>query len=228
MARPHILLIDDDPDVASILSPYLKREGFRLTVSRNGYDALRQFRRTPFDLVLLDVVLPETDGYSVCRELRSQGDTPVIFLSCRAEESDKIRGFDAGGDDYVTKPFSPRELVARVKARLRSRDARPPSRSSHVLRVGRLEIDTLLQRVTVDGRPVRLSAKEYRILCLLASRSGQTVGFRELCRDLWGRDTVRDLRTLTVHIRNLRKKLEPDPAHPEHIVTVRGTGYKLV
>gem|GEM_PF-185769 len=161
--------------------------------------------------MLLDVVLPETDGYSVCRELRSQGDTPVIFLSCRADESDKIRGFDAGGDDYVTKPFSPRELVARVKARLRSRDARPPSRSSHVLRVGRLEIDTLLQRVTVDGRPVRLSAKEYRILCLLASRSGQTVGFRELCRDLWGRDTVRDLRTLTVHIRNLRKKTRTRP-----------------
>jgi DNA-binding response OmpR family regulator len=221
-----ILLVDDDPLLTDSLGYILKQEGYAVLVAATGGQALERAGRDEPDLVLLDVSLPDLSGVEVCRRLQATSDTPIIMLTARRQESDKIVGLDAGADDYVTKPFTTGELLARVRAALR-RGQRRDTGSAGAIQVGNLVIDTAAHGVTVDGQPVQLSAREFELLRLLAESTGRVVTRRKLFDTVWGPDFYGDERALDVYIRLLRKKIEPDPDRPTYIATVRGVGYRL-
>jgi DNA-binding response OmpR family regulator len=221
-ARARILVVEDDPRTAASLALYLRHGGYEVETAVTGAAALDLAARRPPDLVVLDLMLPEVPGLDVCRALRARGDTPIIMLTARATEDDKLRGLDAGADDYVTKPFSPRELVARVAAVLRR--ARP---SSPIVRVGTIEIDRAKRRVTRGGEEVALTAGEFRLLDALASAPGRAFTRAELAERAFGHDYDALDRTIDAHVMNLRRKIEPDRTRPSIVVTVFGTGYRL-
>ncbi len=221
-----ILIVEDDPNTASLVDTYLTREGYRTVTTSGGSDAVALAHRHRPGFVILDVMLPGADGWEVCRELRKFSDVPILFLTAREEEIDRVLGLSLGADDYVVKPFSPRELVARVEAILRrSRGSAPPS--GPVLTVGELALDADKQRVSLAGRPVTLTSLEYRILLALMRSPGRIFSRDELLGYCYpDGETVVD-RVVDVHIGKLRQKIENDPSRPEYILTHRGFGYSL-
>ncbi len=224
--QPPVLIVEDDPNTAALVAAYLEREGFTTRTVADGAEALRLARRDEPLFVILDVMLPGLDGWEVCRELRRVSEVPILMLTAREEEVDRLVGLSLGADDYVIKPFSPRELVQRVKTILRRTRPRPAAAATP-LSVSGVTLDPLRHRVTRDGHPVNLTAAEFRLLQALMSAPGRVFSRDELLDRLYsGGETVID-RVVDVHIGKLRQKLESDPAVPRLIVTVRGFGYRL-
>jgi DNA-binding response OmpR family regulator len=221
-----VLVVDDEPIVREVVVRYLEREGHRTLEAPDGNAARAAIERTPPDLVLLDVMLPGTDGLELCRWIRSSSELPVIMLTARGEEADRIVGLELGADDYVTKPFSPRELAARVRTVLRRSSPRPPAEER--LAFGDVELERETREVRQAGREVRLTAKEFDLLWFLASHPRRVFSRDQLMASVWGYTAALDTGTVTVHIRRLRKKLERDPSQPQHLQTVWGVGYRLV
>ena len=220
--KSRILVVEDDPRTSASVALYLRHAGYDVDVASSGTEALERAADRPPDLLVLDVMLPGVDGVEVCRALRARSDVAIIMLTARTVEEDRLRGLEAGADDYVTKPFSPRELVARVGAVLRrARPTRPP------VRIGDVEIDPLLREVRRAGRPVPVTATEFKLLEVLLSVPGRAFTRDELAERAFGHDHDALERTIDAHIMNLRRKLERDRARPTVIVTVFGTGYRL-
>ena len=223
-----VLVVEDEESISDPLSYLLRQEGFEVAVAETGPDALVEFDRSGADIVLLDLMLPGLSGTEVCRALRARSSVPVIMLTARDSEIDKVVGLELGADDYVTKPFSARELVARVRAVLRRRGGgEPEEAASAALEAGPVRMDVERHVVTVDGRSVQLPLKEFELLEMLLRNAGRVLTRGQLIDRVWGADYVGDTKTLDVHVKRLRAKIEPDPAVPQHLVTVRGLGYKL-
>nr|AFK79163.1 phosphate regulon transcriptional regulatory protein PhoB [uncultured bacterium F25-01] len=233
MAR--ILLVEDDATLRSALAYNLRRDGYEVFLAADGEQALEEWARVPADLVLLDVMLPKIDGFEVLRRLRQSSGVPIVMLTARTDEIDRVVGLEIGADDYVTKPFSTRELLARVKANLRRRELlREEFRRDqitdsveNVVTVGPLRIDALRRRVLRDEEEILLKPKEFELLLHLARHPGQVFPADQLVETVWGYDALGDTRTVRVHIRSLREKLEADASNPELIETVRGVGYRF-
>ena len=223
-----ILLVDDDPGVLDVVAFMLRREGFDVDEERNGTDALERARTKPYDIVILDVMLPGMSGTDVCRALRAESDVPIVMLTARDAEIDRVLGLELGADDYVTKPFSTAELLSRVRAILRRRELDRATGGATVRKLGGLQIDLGRHEVSVDGDRVHLTLSEFKVLSLLAEQPERIVSRRELMQHLWASEHVGDEHACEVHISNLRRKIEKDPTQPERLVTVRGMGYKLV
>src|SRR5436305_2795403 len=223
---PRILLVDDEQAIQTLLAYPLRKEGYEVVSATTGREALERFRDGRFDLVVLDVMLPQVDGFDVCRELRAKSTVPIIMLTAKAEEFDKVLGLELGADDYITKPFSLREFRSRVRAVLRRAERhRNGDGAEEPLIEGDLKIDFAKRNVEVRAEPVRLTYVEFEILATLARSPGRVYSRTMLLERLWGDSSYRDPRTIDVHIRHLREKLERDPAAPELIFTVRGVGY---
>jgi DNA-binding response OmpR family regulator len=223
-----ILLVDDDPGVLDVVAFMLRREGFDVDEERDGTAALDKARTDAFDIVILDIMLPGMSGTDVCRALRSESDVPILMLTARDAEIDRVLGLELGADDYVTKPFSTAELLSRVRAILRRRELDRATGGATVRKLGGLQIDLGRHEVSVDGDRVHLTLSEFKVLSLLAEQPERIVSRRELMQHLWASEHVGDEHACEVHISNLRRKIEKDPAQPERLVTVRGMGYKLV
>ena len=221
-----VLVVEDEESFSEALSFMLRREGYEVEVAATGVDALQTFDRTGADLVLLDLMLPGLSGTEVCRELRTRSHVPIIMVTARDSEVDKVVGLELGADDYVTKPFSSRELVARIRAVLR-RGAEPEELMLNVVEAGPVRMDVERHVVTVDGHQVQLPLKEFDLLELLLRNAGRVLTRGQLIDRVWGADYVGDTKTLDVHVKRLRAKIEPDPANPKYLVTVRGLGYKF-
>jgi len=224
--QERILVVDDEPKIVKLARDYLEKSGFQVLTAGDGQTALTMARRDRPDLVVLDLMLPGMDGWDVCRTLRRESDVPIIMLTARAEESDQIVGLELGADDYVTKPFSPRALVARVRALLRR--AQNQLKMPDTLRLNGLEIDLQGHRVTVDEEPLHLTPNEFRLLVVLAQHPGQTLSREQLIEQMHGAAAASFDRSIDSHIKNLRRKLEPNPAQPHFIETVYGVGYRFV
>lgn len=225
MGAPRILVVDDDPGTVDLLRLYLENAGFSVEVAVNGVEALRLAREGTHDLLVLDVMLPGLDGFGVCRAVRRESAVPVILLTARTTEDDRLAGLGLGADDYVSKPFSPRELVARVKAILRR--ASPEAAFEAPRRVGDLTLDPEARSVAVAGREVHVTPTEYRLLAVLAERAGKTYSREELAVRVFPEDSEVLSRTIDAHVMRLRKKLEENPSEPVRLVTVFGAGYRL-
>jgi two-component system response regulator RegX3 len=221
-----ILVVEDEESFSDPLSYLLRREGYDVAVTENGNDALEEFDKAGADLVLLDLMLPGLPGTEVCRQLRTRSSVPVIMLTAKDSEIDKVVGLEIGADDYVTKPYSSRELLARVRAVLR-RGAEPEDLVQTTVEAGGVRMDVDRHVVTVRGERVPLPLKEFELLELLLRNAGRVLTRVQLIDRVWGSDYVGDTKTLDVHVKRLRAKIEPDPANPRHLVTVRGLGYKF-
>ena len=221
-----LLVVEDEESISEPLAYMLSREGFEVSVAATGPGALEEFARTGADLVLLDLMLPGQSGTEVCRALRAGSSVPIIMLTARDSEVDKVVGLELGADDYVTKPFSHRELVARIRAVLRRR-AEPEAGPTTELAAGPVRMDVDRHLVTVDGEPVPLPLKEFELLELLLRNVGRVLTRQQLIDRIWGSDYVGDTKTLDVHVKRLRAKIEPEPGRPVHLLTVRGLGYKF-
>jgi two-component system response regulator RegX3 len=221
-----VLVVEDEESFSEALSYMLRREGYEVAVATTGPEALAEFERNGSDLVLLDLMLPGLPGVEVCRQLRQLSDVPVIMVTAKDSEVDKVVGLEIGADDYVTKPFSSRELLARVRAVLRRRGGDDEPLTS-VLEAGRVRMDVDRHVVTVDGTNVSLPLKEFELLELLLRNTGRVLTRGQLIDRVWGADYVGDTKTLDVHVKRLRSKVEVDPANPRHLLTVRGLGYKF-
>lgn len=226
-----ILLVDDESDIGEIVSLYLTGEGFQFRQAADGRGALQMVQELSPDLILLDVFLPDVEGFELCRQLRVMTDAPIVFLTCKDTEMDRIIGLSVGGDDYMSKPFSPLELIARVKAHLRRnrmlrRPSAEPPRNNHLASPS-IRVDLLSHEVYLNGSLIELSAKEYQLLTYFMRHPKQVLTAEQLLRKIWGFDHGFDSKTLQVHIGNLRRKIEDDPSRPERIITLRGTGYKF-
>jgi len=224
-----ILLVDDEDSVQKLLAYPLEREGFRVVQARDGQEALERFAAERIDLVVLDLMLPKLDGLEVCKQLRATSTVPIIMLTARDDELDKVLGLELGADDYITKPFSIREFRSRVRALLRRasipRDG--GGAEDELIETHGLRIDAGRRTVELEGRPIRLTYVEFELLRALASHPGRVYSRRMLLEALWGGSDYREPRTIDVHVRHLREKLETDPAAPEFILTVRGVGYRF-
>jgi DNA-binding response OmpR family regulator len=227
MSEPTVLVVDDEPSIGEVVSIYLQRAGYQVIVARDGQAALEVLERQSPDLVVLDLMLPKVDGLEIARRLRAQGDTPIIMLTAKREESDRITGLEMGADDYVVKPFSPQELVSRVKAVLRRARGSAPGSTEHALEFEGLRIDPKTHLVQVQGKEESLTVKEFDLLWLLARHPRQVFSREQLLDLVWGMTDYVDPSTVTVHVRRLREKIEPDPSNPRHIQTVWGVGYKF-
>ncbi|EFP57318.1 response regulator transcription factor [Dermacoccus nishinomiyaensis] len=221
-----ILIVEDEESYSEPLAYMLKKEGYEAFVAATGPEGIDTFERGGADLVLLDVMLPGMSGVDVCRELRSRSSVPIIMLTAKDSEIDKVVGLEMGADDYVTKPYSGRELLARIKAVLRRRGEAEAGESDELV-VGRVAMDVERHVVTVGGKGVAMPLKEFELLEMLMRNEGRVLTRMQLIDRVWGSDYVGDTKTLDVHIKRLRAKIEPDPGLPQHILTVRGLGYKL-
>ena len=222
-----ILLVDDEDSIQTLLTYPLERDGYRVVQARDGEEALARFAQEDVDLVVLDVMLPKLDGLEVCKRLRSQSNVPIIMLTARGDELDKVLGLELGADDYITKPFSIREFRSRVRALLRRAGAAPAAEREEAIERGELRIDIPRRTVEVRGEQVQLTFIEFEMLVILASNPGVVFSRRELLERLRGGADYREPRTIDVHVRHLREKIERDPANPELILTVRGAGYRF-
>ena len=220
-----VLVVEDEESFSDALSFMLRKEGYEVAVASSGPQALDEFDRNGADLVLLDLMLPDIPGTEVCRRIRQRSSVPVIMVTAKDSEIDKVVGLELGADDYVTKPFSSRELVARIRAVMR-RGGEPEELVSPVLEGGPVRMDVERHVVSVDGKTVKLPLKEFELLEMLLRNAGRVMTRMQLIDRVWGSDYVGDTKTLDVHIKRLRAKVEEDPAEPQHIVTVRGLGYK--
>jgi DNA-binding response OmpR family regulator len=228
MSEKTILVVDDEPSIREVVTLYLQRAGYRVLVASDGEAALKALERHSPDLVVLDLMLPQVDGLEITRQMRATGDTPIIMLTARREETDRILGLEMGADDYVVKPFSPRELVSRVKAVLRrAGGASSAGDNGQVLSFGDLRIDPQTRLVEVMGEERALTATEFDLLWALARHPRQVLNRDQLLDLVWGFNEYVDPSTVTVHVRRLREKIETDPSHPRHVLTVWGVGYKF-
>lgn len=225
---PRILLVDDERDLLDPVTYALEQEGFEVQTVEDGLAALDVARSEPFDVVLLDVMLPGMSGIDVCRTLRGESDVPIVMLTARDAEVDRVLGLELGADDYVTKPFSTAELISRIRAILRRRELDRESRPGTELRVGGIVLDLVRHVVTVDGRDVSLTPSEFRLLLMFAEEPERAFTRNQIMEHLWQTPYVGDTRACDAHVSNLRRKIERDPRHPQRIVTVREVGYKLV
>jgi DNA-binding response OmpR family regulator len=226
--QARILLVDDEQAVQTLLTYPLRKEGYEVVGAMDGQEALDRFTEQRFDLVVLDIMLPKLDGIEVCRRLRTRSQVPIIMLTAKGDEIDKVAGLEMGADDYITKPFSVREFRSRVKAALRRGNmAGPAHAGEEPIRAGDLEIDFERRSTKLDGKPVQLTYVEFEILAALAGSPGRVFTRENLLEHIWGDSTYRDPRTVDVHIRHLREKLESDPKAPEYLFTVRGVGYRF-
>ncbi|MFN8075455.1 MAG: response regulator transcription factor [Kineosporiaceae bacterium] len=221
-----ILVVEDEESFSDPLSYLLRREGYEVAVADDGPAALEEFDRNGADLVLLDLMLPGLPGTEVCRQLRNRSNVPVIMLTAKDSEVDKVVGLELGADDYVTKPYSSRELVARVRAVLR-RGIEPEGLAPSIVEAGPVRMDVERHVVSVGGGTVQMPLKEFELLEILLRNAGRVLTRMQLIDRVWGSDYVGDTKTLDVHVKRLRGKIEPDPAAPRHLVTVRGLGYKF-
>jgi two-component system response regulator RegX3 len=225
-----ILIVEDEAGLADSIRYNLEREGYEVDVVLDGRDALRQARQSPPDLVLLDLMLPEIAGLDVCRTLRAESSVPIIIVTAKDAEADKVAGLEVGADDYVTKPFSMRELIARVSANLRRVAMTVPTSDlgEDILEGGPVRLDITRHEATVRGRPVDFRPKEFDLVSTFLRRMGRLLTREFLIEEVWGPGYYGDMKTLDVHIRRIRNKIEEDPHRPVHLVTVRGLGYKYV
>lgn len=220
-----VLLVDDEPTILETVENKLRREGYSVFTAATAEDGMRLYRQTKPDLLILDIMLPQRSGFDLCRAIRRDSSVPIIFLTARASEADRITGFDLGGDDYVVKPFNLSELAARVKAVLRRSSGEP---AQEVVERGNLRIDPKSLEATLEGEPLKLSPKEFALLYFLMRHAGQVFSRDVLLDRVWGQDAFVSPRTVDVHIRWLRERIEPDPSRPVRLVTIRGVGYKFV
>ena len=220
-----LLLVEDAEDVREPLAYLLTREGYEVRTAGDGATALSEFETHPPDIVLLDLMIPEISGIDVCRTIRMTSDVPIIMLTAKVGEANVVVGLESGADDYITKPFSTPELLARLRSVLRRHRAVEPEDA--MLSSSGLEMDVERHRVTVDGRPVEMPLREFELLELLMRNIGRVLTRRQIIERVWGADYYGDTKTLDVHVRRLRAKIEKDPAHPKRLVTVRGLGYRL-
>ena len=227
-AGERILIVEDEGSLADSVRYNLEREGFVVTVAADGRKALERFRAEPPALVILDLMLPEISGLDLCRTIRAESDVPIIMVTAKDSEADKVAGLELGADDYVTKPFSVRELVSRVRALLRRTRVRPDGVPLDVLSGGPVEMDVVRHEVVVGGEPASFPPKEFELLETFLRRKGRLLTRDFLIEEVWGTDYFGDTKTLDVHVKRLRKKIESDPHNPSHLVTVRGLGYKFV
>ncbi len=226
--KSRILLVDDEQSVQKLLTYPLQKDGYEVQIACDGQEALQLFSESRFDLVILDIMLPKTDGLDVCRRLRESSSVPIIMLTAKDEEVDKVLGLELGADDYITKPFSMREFRSRVKAALRRAEMTPEGvESKKPLKIDGISIDFAKRAVTVKEAPVQLTYVEFEILSKLAARPGRVFTRTGLLDQIWGDSAYRDPRTVDVHIRHLREKIEEDPREPHYIFTVRGVGYSF-
>ena len=225
MAGKRVLVVDDDTKTVELVKLYLKRDGYRVITAYDGIEALRLAREGHPDLIVLDLMLPGIDGLEICRTLRTESDVPAIMLTAKTTDQDKLIGLDLGADDYVTKPFSPRELAARVRAVLRRL---PGERGPDQIKHSQLSVDFLKHEAFLAGKPLNLTTVEFKLLAALIKEPGRVFSRAQLIENALGHDFEGFDRTIDVHILNLRRKLEPDPGHPRYIKTVYGAGYKLV
>jgi two-component system response regulator RegX3 len=225
---PRILLVEDEESLADSVRYNLEREGYAVTVATDGRRAIERFRAEPPALVILDLMLPEVSGLDVCRAIRAQSDVPIIMVTAKDSEADKVTGLELGADDYVTKPFSVRELVSRVRAHLRRAKMQAADHADDVLEGGPVVMDVMAHDVTVNGESVPFPPKEFELLEAFLRRRGRLLTREFLIEEVWGADYFGDTKTLDVHVKRIRRKIERDPHHPDHLVTVRGLGYKFV
>jgi two-component system response regulator RegX3 len=223
-----VLVVDDEPALLDAVGYALRSEGFEVETATDGEVALQTLNSDTIELVVLDIMLPRLSGIEVCRRMREASDVPIILLSARDAEVDRVLGLESGADDYVTKPFSMPELLSRVRAVLRRRDLDLAAGGSSVKRIGRLEIDPVRHVVRAEGELVRLTPSEFKLLALLAAEPERVFTRREIMQHLWDSTYVGDQRACDIHMSNLRRKLERDPESPQQLITVRGVGYKLV
>ena len=224
-----ILVVEDERSLADSIRYNLEREGYEVVTAEDGRSGLERFYAHAPDLVILDLMLPELSGLDVCRAIRARSTVPIVIVTAKDAEADKVTGLELGADDYVTKPFSVRELVSRVRAHLRRASMSPAAETNTgILRGGPLELDVERHEVTLRGDPVRLPPKEFELLETLLRRKGRLLTRMFLIEEVWGGDYVGDTKTLDVHVKRLRQKLEDDPHEPAHLLTVRGLGYKFV
>ncbi len=222
-----ILLVDDERSIQTLLSYPLRKDGYQVTSAEDGREALQRFAEGRFDLVILDLMLPKLDGVEVCRQLRSRSQVPIIMLTAKGDEMDKVTGLEMGADDYITKPFSMREFRSRVKAALRRSRMVGEVPENETIESGDLKIDFGRRMVTLGDEEVRVTYVEFEILGALARSPGRVLSREALLEHVWGDSEYRDPRTVDVHIRHLREKLESDPKSPEYLFTVRGVGYRF-
>ena len=223
-----ILIIEDEDSIAELEKDYLEISGFEVEICGDGEEGLRKALEEDYNLMILDIMLPGKDGFEICRQVREHKDTPVIFVSARKDDIDKIRGLGLGADDYITKPFSPSELVARVKAHLARFDRLTNKNESEIIEVRGLKIDKTRHSVSVDDVEKNLTAKEFEILSFLATHPGRVYSREELYREIWNLEPVNDdLATVTVHIKKIREKLDDVSSDPEYIETIWGVGYRF-
>jgi DNA-binding response OmpR family regulator len=222
-----ILLVDDEQSIQTLLSYPLRKDGYHVTSAQDGSEALQRFTEARFDLVILDLMLPKLDGVEVCRRLRSRSQVPIIMLTAKGSETDKVAGLEVGADDYITKPFSMREFRSRVKAALRRSRMVGELPREEAIESGNLKIDFGRRMVTLGGEPVKVTYVEFEILGALARTPGRVLSRETLLEHVWGDSEYRDPRTVDVHIRHLREKLEADPKIPDYLFTVRGVGYRF-
>ncbi|NEU25918.1 response regulator transcription factor [Paenibacillus polymyxa] len=224
-----ILLVDDEPEIIKLMQIYLENEGYRLLVARDGLEAMEQVSREQIDVMVLDVMMPNMDGIEACMKIRETEHFPIIMLSAKGQDMDKITGLSVGADDYVTKPFSPLELVARIKSQLRR--VRKYSQSSPVLEheivLDELSINAVTHEVTLAGEPVKLTPREFAIVELLARHRGQVLSMEQIYEKVWKEQYLESNNTLMVHVRKIREKIETDPRKPKYLKTVWGIGYKM-
>jgi DNA-binding response OmpR family regulator len=222
-----ILLVDDEQSIQTLLSYPLRKDGYHVTSALDGSEALRRFEEGRFDLVILDLMLPQLNGVEVCRQLRARSQVPIIMLTAKGSETDKVAGLEVGADDYITKPFSMREFRSRVKAALRRSRMAVGTQDDGAIETGDLSIDFDRRMVTLGGDEVKVTYVEFEILGALARSPGRVLTRETLLEHVWGDSDYRDPRTVDVHIRHLREKLEKDPKEPEYLFTVRGVGYRF-
>ena len=227
MTAARILVVEDEETIAESIAYTLRSEGFDIETVGDGKTALERALNTNFELMLLDVMLPGLSGFEVCRRVRAESALPILMITARTAEVDRVTGLEAGADDYILKPFSMPELVGRVRAMLRRRELDRDELGTGLLRAGGLQLDLARRAATVDGRTIPLTTSEFRLLSVLAERPGHVVSRRELMQRLWDSTYVGDARAADVHVANLRRKIEPDPANPVRLLTVRGAGYAL-
>ena len=229
VSKQKILIVDDDNNIAELIALYLTKECFETKIVNDGETGLNKAMKEEFDLIILDLMLPGVDGFEICREVRSQKNTPIIMVSAKKDDIDKIRGLGLGADDYMTKPFSPSELVARVKAHLSRYERLIGSNveENDVIEIRGLKIDTTARRVWVNGEERSFTTKEFDLLTFLAGHPNHVYTKEELFREIWDMESVGDIATVTVHIKKIREKIEYDTSHPQYIETIWGVGYRF-
>ncbi|MCI8284427.1 MAG: response regulator transcription factor [Firmicutes bacterium] len=229
MYKYKIMIVDDEPDILNLLEKVLNIEGFNNIIkANNGLSAVNICKQIQPDIIILDVMLPDIDGYEVCRQVRQFSHCPILFLSSKNDEVDKILGLAVGGDDYITKPFSPKEAAYRVKAQIRRLEYQQTPETEKIIQIGDITIDTEGCRVTKNKKDIGLTARELEILMFLAENKNRVISRERMYETIWKENSLGCDNTIMVHIRHLREKLEDDPAAPKHIVTMKGLGYKMV